>query len=234
MRVVVYIMIVISLFSAGAPRANAGSFCDLQEGDMLAALDGKWRVNHSSGASYVPQIGVTPFPAPKSSSIKFEYMGDLGLIFAEGMNSPETMVIIPPYDKTETELTELLGKKPRKAGDCGWGGSPVLVGTTSYPNIKSPKVVTSKCTREWAIFVAREALILLATGKQRIQDGKPVEYDSKTNACESTAIQPKDGAMQMTMVVRFTGPDFGSGRLLFQGKIGGSSFMAQTPITLSR
>jgi hypothetical protein len=224
------------LIVVGLKPAMADEFCDLTSGEFLSELNGNWNVTHSPGVTLVPQIGLMPFPAPKDSSINLEYMPDLGLSFAEGLESPGQMIVMTAEGNQQGLAEIVLENKGanREPESCGWTNSPVVVGTTNYPDLK-PGSDFGQHQDVFCDNVIHASMMLdmlgLPSGIEEFMKSSP-----GPNYCKELAGSPKISSSEMTMMmfVKFSGPDSGSGRLFFSGQVNGYDFQAITPIALSR
>lgn len=217
-------------FMLVAQPARANDFCSADGGDLLRQLSGSWSVSHGPGVFKAAGM-VMPYKAPKGARIAFEYMEDIGVIFATGLDQVGEMLIVPaPADMEELANAAVGADQGAGGASCDWAQLPVLVGTSNYPNWQQENVDygATACQRLQNYAQVFDFL----TGGSVLGPLSPYVYgqcppEQNTNMLGSAG-------MTMTMVVRFSGAGSGSGYLLFDGQSDGHGFQAYTPISLSR
>ena len=218
------------VLSFTANRSKAADFCSVSGTDVLQQLAGPWRVSHGAGRMNAAGMSM-PFPPPKDAVIDFEHMGELGAIFATGVDQVGEMLVVP----TPSDLAEIANAAA--SGNAGGGEQttcdsadlPVLVGTSNYPNFESVEGNFGPTACQTLLGTAMTLQYLLQSTL-----GLPNDLSQRISECRSVENTLESGGMTMQMVVRFSDASHGRGYLLFDGHAQGNSFQAYTPITLSR
>ncbi len=214
-------------FLMTAQPGKANDFCSAVGGELLQQLSGQWRVSHGVGAFSAAGM-MMPYKAPKGSTIDFEHMEDIGVIFATGVDQVGEMLIVPAPADSQALANAAVGAD-QNGGECEWAQLPVLVGTSNYPNWQQENIDygPTACQRLQGYAQTFDFL----TGGSVLGPLSPYIYSDCPAAPGNTL---RDAGMTMTMVVRFASANSASGYLLFDGESDGHDFLAYTPITLSR
>jgi len=222
----------VGLLGAGflltSQQGRANDFCSADGGALLQQLSGQWRVNHGVGAFSAAGM-IMPYKSPKASTIDFEYMEGIGVIFATGVDQVGEMLVVPATPEVADLANAAVGAS-QGTGSCNWSQLPVLVGTSNYPNWQQENVDYGPTACQRLQHYAQVFDFL--TGGSVMGPLAPYVYGDCPP--EETGNMLRSAGMSMTMVVRFSSPDSGSGYLLFDGQSDGHNFKAYTPITLSK
>lgn len=214
-----------------AQPSNASDFCSEPGAELVQQLAGRWRVSHGPGAAFAAGMSI-PYPAPRDAIIDFEYMPDIGVIFATGVDQVGEMLIVPSPSSVEEMVSAAIGASQDNGGSdsCDGSAMPVMVGTSNYPNFEQVEGDFGPTACET---MYRTMYVLALFGGLR-ELGGVVNYMSDNNTCDSVENTLVSGGMVMKMVVHFSDASNGSGYLTFEGHANGRSFQAYTPVTLSR
>jgi len=220
-------VILVFLTALTAQPSRAEDFCSAEGGGLLSQLSGQWGVSHGAGVFKAAGM-VMPYKGGKDAVIKFEHMADSGVIFATGVDQVGEMLVVPaPAD--QKELANAAVGPNQAGGACNWSQLPVLVGTSNYPNWEQEDVDfgPTACQR---LHNYAQKIDYLTGGSVTGLLGPYSEIPCPPPAGNTL----RSAGMTMTMVARFSSASAGSGYLLFEGESDGHSFVAYTPITLSR
>jgi|GEM_PF-1622970 len=215
-------------FLAVAQPSMAEDFCNADAGALLPQLSGQWRVNHGPGA-FSAAGTIMPYKSPKSATIDFEYMEEIGVVFATGVDQVGEMLVVPAPSSVQDLANAAVGTAQSASG-CDWSQLPVLIGTSEYPNWEQESVDYGPTACQKLQNYAQVFDFL--TGGSILAPLGPYIYGECP--AQDTGNMLGSAGMTMTMVVRFSSADSGSGYLLFDGQSDGHNFQAYTPVTLSR
>lgn len=228
---------------AQASSEPTSAFCAFAGLDLLQALDGTWTIRQGRGQARAG-IMTVPLPSPPATTVTFRFDLQRRLINVRGANLEDEMVLFATAPMQQQAANGLVGEPPtlnRTAPVCEWLSAPTLIGTNGY------------------FFLDGEAFAIMQSRTtpaycQAIKDG----IDGKSNAylaadangsepqpkaklqkfwdlnCRQPPIEPDHVDMDMTLVLRFTSANSGSGMLYFQGGTNQSKFRASAPVTISR
>ncbi|MCP5085798.1 MAG: hypothetical protein GY952_03190 [Rhodobacteraceae bacterium] len=178
--------------------------------------------------------------------LSLEFLPELGIGFLIGQG--QEMMMIPAraeYIAAEVgflsspEIAEIAADAP----DCDWSKLPVIVGTNIY-ELKQASNESQFKKNFSKVDLDPSTMILVCDGFFDSLPPGVVEWidiqDPPPGAGPALAFCPGQpskaakGEMSMTLFLRFSDTDSGSGELIFEGNLNSAHFAARAPITLSR
>lgn len=208
------------------------SFCTLTATDLLAVLNGSWTIQQGSGtATGRTSAGAItiPLPPPSPTSVNFKYDSAKGVVEITSADLAEGMVMFPAAEQQQGEATQLLGAKSAgTASACTWSSLPTLIGTNFY----------SAFGKEF--YAMADSLSFCENFRKKMEAKNAGPYYSRPDVKEwykkhcSDKQLPSPFEMEMTMVLRFSSANHGSGTVYFKGKDEMSTFNSSAPVTFTR
>jgi hypothetical protein len=219
------------MLAVTAQPSSASDFCSETATGQIEQLAGIWVVSHGTGMATAAGM-IIPYRSPNDTVIDFEYMPEIGVIFATGVTEAGEMLIVPSPSDVEEMASVAIGNSLENGSpdSCGGSAMPVIVGTSNYPNFEQVEGNYGPTACE----TMYTTMTTLATLDAIAADSYPSFYPRNNPACGSVENTLQSGGMVMRMVVRFSDASSGSGYLTFDGQADGATFQAYTPITLSR
>ena len=129
-----------------------------------------------------------------------EHLADAGLMHATSPTSEDGMYFFPATEAQLAAAESMLGGAPARSG-CDWSDSPLFIGTNFYYGNEGLHL------EDWGEW--RPSCEALAMA------GEPI---NPTRCHTRPAPEDADFQMEMTLVLRFAGPEYASGMLYFRGQ----------------
>lgn len=220
-----------------APESVDPTFCESSGAELLPALEGSWNLDQGGGLVWastddgsitMPLAGHDPAP------VVLEYLPQRAVMYVQSVDQEGDMDLFPAAEAQVVAAGPLIdpgGEEdtaPSTPG-CDWTESPLVIGTNYY---SGEEEVTADEATEWLPSCAILSLV--------------VPYFDP-DWCRRTRDPSRSSfEMEMTLVLRFSGPGHASGMLYFEGsadrtEFGGgvptetsSVFRAAAPVQLSR
>tara|TARA_R110002051_G_scaffold38159_1_gene81190 strand:+ start:428 stop:1225 length:798 start_codon:yes stop_codon:yes gene_type:complete len=249
-----------ALFQSPASAQGNGdaAFCASAPSEMLKAIDGKWKFTQGAGYGIG---GVVPFPLPahRPQSVSIRVDDNVGVAFLEHEGQKLAILPLPGDDPDINEIAMTMTEKEKilnKGGACEWYALPVMMGFNMYALAEG--VGGDDNASMTTIGLGGQSIFFCKDGsnfgiRNRPTEGgiKTHEYDPETDGndpydpdkryvadnCDRPQPMPDlalDGAMIMTLLVRFDSPNSGQGVLQFEGKYGPTNFAARAPVTFTK
>ena len=232
------LFIIGAAFPAHAQQSsgNTGSgFCALAGTDLLSALDGSWTIQQGAGLAAGQHNGraiTIPLPPPPVASVNFTYDAQQRVIDVESADLAEKMIMFPSAPAQQNQASQLLGAQTAgnaaaSGSGCDWYSLPIMIGTNHYVS-KSVNYVH---------YYSNHAANCApgATGWGLGGTFYSAEFDKNMTMEEyCTSTPPGRFDMEMTIVLRFTNSQSGSGSVHYTGKQDGVNFAASARVTLTR
>ncbi|SLN55695.1 hypothetical protein ROA7450_02871 [Roseovarius albus] len=262
------LLAILFFFYAGSVSAQQSSddladFCATATPDLMAALNGTWRLTHESGSAYFGNMSRQDFPAPAPIDLEFLHWSnlDIGILSGEG----QYLLMLPVSTEAAADHISTLVQDEVTAdlmpgsASCDWYALPAMIGTTSY-SLKSDELEPVIRPENVHLWQGGVVINICPEGEkeEELWSSIPDEYrdtsndtDARIRLSEKTDLQiyrdeksacavhnSTKGDLDMTLIVKFSSPNSASGIVSFWGKMdaGGQKigFFAQTPVKMSR
>lgn len=178
---------------------------------MLVALDGAWNLRQGPGAAYVAGTAI-PLPAHAPVAVRFNYDSAQRLVHIVSADLANGIHMFPTATQQSAGAAAALADQPAFSSSCDWYALPTLIGTNVYHFVEEA---------HFERFAAADALCLLL-GSMFCFEVPPSHHPGG------------EVDMQMTLILRFTSANSGSGVVIFSGDHEGYRFAAQAPVQISR
>ncbi len=222
-----------------------GAFCALAGLDLLAALDGTWTINQGPGTAHAGMMTLQ-LPAPPPAQVRFAFDAGERMIDVQGVDQADGMIMFATAPVQQAAADFLIGGPPEgdpTAPVCAWLETPTIIGTNQYV----------AWSREHWIFLQPGPGSTCDQIEERMGQPAPVYEDEATariaernrvnnevyyrEFCTDRLRELPDGGtmeMEMTLVLRFTSQNAGSGMVYFWGRTDKARFAASAPVTITR
>ncbi|PWE18814.1 hypothetical protein DDZ18_04280 [Marinicauda salina] len=206
----------------GSPSAG---FCALTDEALLAELDGAWNLTQGPG---VVNAGYMQIPSPPHPPVPvtFEFDPERGVVDIVAADLSDNMIMFASVPSIAEDLARLAeeGAEPGPPTECPWSVVPTLIGTNFYELVDDQ-------------YSGGHSVAHLCSA-DRWRNPEPGGYydseDARAWFDRNCQRERADGELQMTLYLRFSGPDAGAGTIFFSGEQDGYTAMAVAPVTLSR
>jgi hypothetical protein len=210
---------------AHAQNPPAGAdFCAAAPNELLLALDGSWTLTQG-----VTQAGMLTLPPPPPVAVTFSYDPEQRAVNVVAADLSDDMIMFVASELQQGPTASMIEQEAAQPSVCNWYELPTLIGTNLYLYHGTSELYSvSRAVCEATNLYYRNSIPDVEGDRPSVES--LCGYDDAGNRMQST----RSGSMELTMVLRFTSPNNGSGRVHFDGRQGGRPFSGYASVTLSR
>lgn len=241
-RTLAFVLILWASATAANAQAPSGGrdFCATAPADLLVAIDGSWTLQQGLTRMTVADLGMTiPLRPQRPVGVRLNYDGERRVVNVVAADLSDGIIMFPASPGQERLAAMMIAPaSANTAGGCDWYALPTLFGTNVYTEASVTHVYDAKSQA-----VCRQHVYEAAT-EAVLGPYDPVDNPyGKTESALATSLSESvcDGdrpqgrfKMEMTLVLRFSSPNQGSGMLYFDGEQDGHQVSAVAPVTLRR
>lgn len=215
-----------AVYSASDPSDQSPEFCDITGQELLPVIDGTWTLQQGAGVAAVAGLTI-PLP-PSSTSVTFEYDAGSGLMDVKSADLQDGMIMFPIVEQLVEISNEMMAEADvaTVTGNCDWNEIPIIVGTNFYQLTEtvaaSAEVLQNLC---------------VAPRWTNPEPGSYYAQPAQREWFEDNCLQFDhllDGELKMTIMLKFSSSNAGSGYVVFNGEHEQYLYTAAAPVSVSR
>ncbi|CAM3853095.1 hypothetical protein [Litorimonas haliclonae] len=225
----------------GGPDESLESFCATAPNELLSTIEGSWSLKQGAGVAMGQGFLPIPLMAHPPQNIDIDVDKEAGL--ASIQQGGEKIVLAPVAPDGVAEIDTMLRESDAEgmidtSGGCDWYSLPLMVGSNLYDLSADVKGLYKNSTTVilgslGAFMVCRDSNGPMELARTT-SDAPVMVIEEYRELCPKRDLVPDEGELVMTLLVKFNGPNSGSGVLLFEGYMNGAFAGAKAPVTLTR
>jgi len=251
------------LFAASAQAQTSDeAFCAMAPVEMLAALDGDWKLKPGPGVVMAGIVGgkaaTLPLPAQKAQKLSFTYDANNASVTIVDSKTGDDFIMVPTTPEAADVVLGIM--KDWTSEDflavgkgCDWYSIPLMIASNTYslnhnaPGLKTPDGDTvygiTGAFGGWKFEYCPTGMKddpdnIFTIVPDKTEQFIPGEVNVVTEnfdkfICKYNPI-PLQGDLVMNLILKFQTPSSATGVLHFEGEMNGSKAVAVRPVTLSR